>query len=194
MQNKYIFLLYLSLAQIACQKSLSDFDPSQQLPPNAVSPSSYGGLNATIDGQAIRFTVLSATLTSYTLTNEKRVEIAALSIDNAKKIVFTLGETSAQGTGISAKKYTLNAYPTDDPATPGMDESKQIQGYTTYLTSTGSNWMFPSYSENGSFTVTNCDTSKMLISANFQTTLKTLAAVIKISAGTILNAKYRILK
>lgn len=103
MKKIYFVLLGSIISNSSCQKSVNDFHPSQQ-PVTGINQSSNtinGGLKATIDGKLLHFTVVSATLTRFPPTNEKRMDIAAISIDNSKKIIITLGEETSQGNGIT---------------------------------------------------------------------------------------------
>lgn len=199
MKKIYFVLLGSIISLSSCQKSISDFDPSQQ-PVTGINQTSNtinGGLTATIDGKLLHFTVVSAILKRFPLTNEKRMDIAAISTDNRKKIIITLGEKTAQGNEMTKKKYILNAFPADDPTTPNIDESAHSQGYTTYGTLNGTGLTFDIYDEVGSFTVGSCDASTRLISGTFETTLTIqsgIRQITKITSGNIMNVKYRVIR
>lgn len=190
--KKYFILLVFTVALSACQKEVYDFDPTQQ--PSTIQPGLTGSFTAVVDGVLVNFTVIAATLTHYSITNEKRMDIAAISYDNKRKIILTIGEKGSQINEITKKKYTLDAFPIDDPSTQNFDESKYSQGYTTYGISDGVVWNFDSYDEEGSFTVLSCDPSKALINGLFETTLTPqsgIGSIIKITSGKITDVKYR---
>jgi len=196
---KKIYLVLLSVLVIAssCQKSISDFDPSTApvTDPGGTKPGT-GSFEASINGTKINFTITAATLLRSTTLNEKRMDITGTSTDGTKRLTITLGEETSQGNAMSVKTYTLNAFPDDDPATPNVDESLTTQGFSTYGTASGANWIYDIYDEKGSCTITSCDASTKLVSANFQTTLTDMidnTHVITITAGKLSNIKYTVL-
>jgi len=197
MKQFYFILLSAIIGLSSCQKSISDFDPST--PQGGTNPppaGGSGGFEATIDGQKYTFTIASATLIRSALYKEKRLDIAGITADNKKRLIITLGEETDQGNGVKVKKYVLNAFPPDDPATPAVDESLTTQGFTTYSTGIGTNnWLTSVYDEDGSFTVTSCDVAAKIISGTFSTTLTDLLdnSVITITAGKITGVKYTVL-
>lgn len=189
-----IFICFIS----SCQKEISYSDLSQQPAPDIdpLSNTLSGGFSARIDGKRVDFTVISATLRRYTITNEKRLDMTGISIDNTKKITITIGEKNSVGGALTTKKYILNPFPTDDPLTPNIDESMYIQGYTIYGTVSGVYWLFDIYNESGIFTVVSCDASTTLLSGFFETTLIDQAnnsRIIKITDGVAKNIKYKII-
>ncbi len=198
---KKIYFLLLSCIVIAssCQKSISDFDPSM-VPvsdPGGTKPGNgSGSFDATINGTKISFSVTAATLLRSTTLSEKRMDITGTSTDGTKRLTITLGEETAQGNAMSVKAYVLNAFPDDDPATPNIDESLTTQGFSTYGTASGANWIYDIYDEKGTCTVTSCDASTKLVSANFETTLTDMndsTHIITITAGKLSNIKYTVL-
>jgi hypothetical protein len=198
MKKIYLVLLSSLILVSSCQKSISDFDPSTPSGnPGGTKPGNgSGSFEATIDGTKITFSITAATLLRSTSLNEKRMDITGTSTDNTKRIIITLGEETSQGNTMSVKTYTLNAFPDDDPATPNIDESLTTQGFTTYGTASGANWIYDIYDEKGSFTVTSCDESSKLVSGNFETTLTDMndsTHVIKITAGKLTDVKYSVL-
>lgn len=197
MKKVYFLLLSTVVLFSSCQKSISDFDPSTNQGGGTGTTSSNGSFEATVNGQKINFKLYAATLIRSTATNQKRLDISAISADSSKRIIITLGEETALGNAFTVKKYTLNPFPDDDPATPTIDESMTTQGFTTYSTGLGSNsWLTSVYDELGSFTITSCDGNTKLVSGTFETTLNDLldpAVVIKITSGKITNVKYTVL-
>jgi hypothetical protein len=199
MKKIYFIAVTTIVLLSSCQKSISDFDPSTTqgggttIPPSSAS----GSFEATVNGQKIAFNLYAATLLRSTATNQKRLDISAISADNTKRIILTLGEETAAGNTFTVKKYTLNPFPDDDPATPTIDESLSTQGFTTYSSGPGSNnWITSVYDELGSFTITSCDSNTKLVSGTFETTLNDLmdpTIVIKITAGKVTNVKYTLL-
>lgn len=193
MKKVYLLLLSSLVLLASCQKSISDFDPSQQ--PAGAGVGS-GGFEATIDGKKYTFTIAAATLMRSAAFNEKRLDIAGISTDNSKRLIITLGEETSQGNGITVKTYKLNPFPDDDPATPAVDESLTTEGFSTYSTSLGSNnWLTSVYDENGNFIVTSCDANAKTISGTFSTTLTDLLtnSVVKITGGKITSVSYTVL-
>ena len=198
MRNIYLILLIGLVLLSSCQKTISDFDPSTNPTGTPATPTTASGsFEATVDGQKFMFNIISATLLRSTADNEKRLDMAGVSADGKKRIIITLGEETSQGNAVTVKKYVLNAFPEDDPATPNIDESATTQGFTTYSAGPGNNnWITNVYDETGSFTVTSCDASATRISGTFETTLTDLndsSIVIKITAGKIANVKYTVL-
>ncbi len=197
MKKIYFLLISSVLLLSSCQKSISDFDPSSTQGGGATNPPGSGSFEATVNGQKVTFKLYAATLLRSTATNQKRLDISAISADSSKRIILTLGEETASGNAFTVKKYTLNPFPDDDPATPSVDESLTTQGFTTYSTGLGSNsWLTSVYDELGSFTITSCDANSKLVSGTFETTLNDLldpAVIIKITAGKITNIKYTVL-
>jgi hypothetical protein len=196
MKKIYLILLSGIITLTSCQKSISDFDPSTPQGGGSTTSTS-GSFEATVNGQKLSFTVSSATLLRSVATLEKRLDITAVTTDNSKRIIITLGEQTATGNSVAVKKYVLNPFPDDDPATPNIDESLTTQGYTTYSTTLGNNnWLTSIYDELGSFTVSSCDANTKLISGSFETTLTDMidpSIVIKITAGKVTNVKYTVL-
>ncbi len=199
MKKIYFLLISSVLLFSSCQKSISDFDPSTNQGGGTTNPPSgtSGSFEATVNGQKVSFKLYAATLLRSTATNQKRLDISAISADSSKRIIITLGEETALGNAFTVKKYTLNPFPEDDPATPNVDESMTTQGFTTYSTGLGNNsWITSVYDELGSFTITSCDANTKLVSGTFETTLNDLldpAVIIKITAGKITNVKYTVL-
>jgi hypothetical protein len=198
MRKIYFILLSSVILLSSCQKTISDFDPSTNPTGKPTTPTTASGsFEATVDGQKFIFNIISATLLRSTADHEKRLDMAGVSADGKKRIIITLGEETSQGNAVTVKKYVLNAFPEDDPATPNIDESATTQGFTTYSAGPGNNnWITNVYDETGSFTVTSCDASTTLISGTFETTLTDLndsSIVIKITAGKITNVKYTVL-
>jgi hypothetical protein len=201
MRKIYFFLFGTVIFVSSCQKSISDFDPTQQpgtgtgttpTTPGAAS----GSFAATINGKQQNFTVTSATLIRSAIYNEKRLDIAGTSADGTKKIIITLGEETSVGNAVTVKSYVLNAFPPDDPSTPNIDESLTTQGFTTYGILNAGNWEYDVYDEDGSFAVTSCSATTTLISGTFQTMLTDLndsTHIIKITAGAVNNVKYTVL-
>ncbi|MEP6750734.1 MAG: hypothetical protein ABJB86_23570 [Bacteroidota bacterium] len=199
--KKIFFALICNLILFSsCQKSISDFDPSTtQGTGSGTTPTAptngSGNFVATVDGKQLTFNVTAATLVRSQAANEKRIDVTGTSSDGTKRIILTLGEETSVGNSITVKKYILNAYPEDDPSTPTIDESLDIQGYTTYGIASGSNWMYGVYDEKGSCTVTSCDAAATLISATFATTLTDLldsTHIVSITAGKLTNIKYTV--
>ena len=190
-----ISLLLLS----SCQKTISDFDPSAIHGTGADTTTSVttpgGSFVATVDGKSMNFTITASTLIHSPVNSEKRMDITGTSTDGTKRIIITLGEETATGNAITVKKYILNAFPEDDPATPTIDESLTTQGFTTYGTASNGNWIYDVYTESGSFTVTSCDAATKLISGSFATTLTSLSdnTVVTITAGKLTGVKYSVL-
>lgn len=199
MKKLYFLLLSSVVLFSSCQKSISDFDPSTSQGGGTTNPpgNTSGSFEATVNGQKLVFKLYAATLLRSTATNQKRLDISAISADSSKRIIVTLGEETSLGNAFTVKKYTLNPFPEDDPATTTIDESMTTQGFTTYSTGLGSNsWLTSVYDELGSFTITSCDASTKLVSGTFETTLNDLldpAVIIKITAGKITNVKYTVL-
>jgi hypothetical protein len=195
MKKIYLILFSSIILLFSCQKSISDFDPTTTQGTGTTPNTAGGSFVATIDSKQFSFTVTSATLLRSQSLNEKRLDVTGTSADGTKRIIITLGEETYQGNAVTVKKYILNAFPDDDPSTPNIDESLTTQGYTTYGTASGNNWLYSVYDENGSFTVTGCDASTTLISGTFETTLTDLFdnSVIKITAGKLTNVKYSVL-
>jgi hypothetical protein len=198
MKKIYFILICNIILFSSCQKSINDFDPSttQGTGTTPTTPTTgSGNFVATVDGKQVNFTVTAATLVRSQAANEKRIDVTGTSTDGTKRIIITLGEETYQGNAITVKKYVLNAYPEDDPSTPTIDESLDIQGYTTYGTASGSNWIYGVYDEKGVFTVTSCDASTTLISGTFATTLTDLldsTHIVTITAGKLTNIKYTV--
>jgi len=197
MKHVYLLLLSAIILLSSCQKSISDFDPSTpQGGTPGTPPAGSGSFEATIDGQKSTFTIASATLLRSAVYKQKRLDIAGISTDNKKRLIITLGEETDQGNGVTVKKYVLNAFPPDDPATPAFDESSTTQGFTTYSTGPGNNnWITEVYDEDGMFTVTSCDVNTKVITGTFSTTLTDLnntSSVIKITAGKINAVQYTV--
>lgn len=198
---KHIYLILLSMIVLAsCQKTITDFDPSQKpgTDPGTTTPTSgSGSFVATVNGQQLNFAVSGATLLRSTVSNEKRMDIVGTSPDGKQRISITLAEETAKGNGVTVKKYVLNAFPPDDPSTPTIDESLYTEGFTMYGTNLGNDtWLYDLYEENGSLTVTACDESSKLVSGTFQTSLVGMidtTKIVKITAGKLTNIKYTVL-
>jgi len=194
MKKIYLILLSSIVLVSSCQKTISDFDPSTSQ--GTGTPTGSGSFVATIDGKQFTFTITAATLLRSQAANEKRLDVTGTSTDGTQRIIITLGEETYQGNAVTVKSYVLNAFPEDDPATPTIDESLTTQGFTTYGTASGSNWIYGIYDEKGSFTVSSCDASTTLISGTFSTTLTDLndsTHIVTITAGKLTNVKYTIL-
>ncbi|MEP7277843.1 MAG: hypothetical protein ABI813_04305 [Bacteroidota bacterium] len=193
MRKSYLILFIAITLAASCQKAISDFDPATTTtqPPSNGS----GSFEATINGEKKSFTVKAATLVRNLAANEKRMDITGISTDNKTTLILTLGEEISQGNTVTVKKYVLNAFPDDDPATPGIDESLYTQGFTTYGIAIGSNWLYDVFEENGSCTVSNCDAAATRISGEFETTLTDLidaTHIVRITAGKFTNIKYTV--
>lgn len=199
--KKICLILFSTIISFtSCQKSISDFDPSSTQGTGTTTPTTpptaSGSFVATVDGKALSFSVTAATLLRSQPANEKRLDVTGTSADGTKRIIITLGEETYQGNAVTVKKYVLNPFPDDDPSTPNIDESLYTQGFTTYGTALGGNWIYGIYDENGSFTVTSCSASATLISGTFETTLTDLldsTHIVKITAGKLTNVKYTVL-
>src|SRR5450631_1347600 len=117
--KKTVFILLAGILFItSCKKS------------NSTSGSST--FTATVNGKATTFNVLAATLLRSQAANEKRMDISGTSTDNSQRLIITLGMETYLGSGMTAKSYTLNPFPVDDPNTPNVDESLTTEGFTTY--------------------------------------------------------------
>ena len=179
------FLLLGALCFAACKKN------SDSQPANSTT------FTASLNGKATTFNVSQATLLRSQGDNEKRMDIVGTSTDNTKRLVITLGVETYMGTGMTVKSYVLNPFPEDDPSTPNVDESLTTQGFTTYSTALGGGgWLTDVYNEQGSFTITSCDSAHTTVSGTFQTVLKDMdtdTAVLTVSNGKITNLKYTVL-
>jgi len=184
MKKLTVLLVLSSFLFVSCSKSKDSAAPGKTF-------------EATVDGKAYVFNIISATLLRSAADNEKRLDIAGISTDSSKRLIITLGEETSVGNGVSVKSYVLNPFPPDDPNTPNVDESLTTQGFSTYSTSLGNNnWFTDVYDENGSFQVTGCDATNNVISGTFQTTLTGMnigSATVKVTAGKINNVKYTVL-
>lgn len=56
---------------------------------------------ATIDGKAYVFKIISATLLRSAADSEKRLDIAGISTDSSKRLIVTLGEETSVGNGVT---------------------------------------------------------------------------------------------
>lgn len=185
MKRLAVSMLALIVVLTSCSKK--DDNPTQE----------QNGFHATINNQSYTFKILSATLFRFAPSQQKRMDITAVSEDGSKRITLTLGEETDQGNGIAVKAYVLNPFPDDNPNTENIDESASAEGFTTYSTSLGNNsWITRVYDENGKFIVSACDAANTVISATFETTLVNLndnADVVKITNGKISNVTYKLL-
>lgn len=186
-KNLAMFLLgALALYFTACKKS-----------DGSGGGNSSSTFSATVNGKETTFNIFQATLIRSTQTNEKRMDIGGISTDKTKRVIITLGIETATGNGMTVKPYVLNPFPEDDPATPDVDESLTTQGFTTYSTSIGNNsWLTDVYNEDGSFTVSACDSAHSTVSGTFQTTLRDMntdTVVVSLTSGKMTNVKYSVL-
>jgi hypothetical protein len=158
---------------------------------------STGTFSVKLNGQSINFTVESATFVRSASTHEKRLDITGLSSDGTKKLTLTFHEGTHEGNGITVKSYTIRIFNEDDPNTAADESDDSMDGFISYGTKFGNNnWLYETYAENGTFTVTSCNESTKKISGTFNISLVNLndnSDVVEFTEGKFSNVTYIVL-
>lgn len=181
MKKYSISLVLLSIFFFACSKSDSG--------------GSGSSFQAKINGTSYNFNLETSHLLRSTVTNEKRLDFSGTSTDGTIKLVVTLGEQSSTGNGMSVKLYKIQLFNEDNPSTTEDESLDSDDGFITYGSKVGSNFVFGVYAEKGSMRVSACNESAKTISGTFECTLTDLNNnnVITISEGKFNNISYTVI-